>query len=116
ACCAIPSLLRRSAFEASSCSRVASSTAGPALFKSKAAPGSPQKKALQANGFAGGPRQISLQLKASKPALRHGAVPPAQLSGRLDLTKVIRAKLSRDSSEQMEEPNREVALIAPEIA
>jgi len=112
ACVIVPTLRRRYAFDASSYSRAASATA-PALLKSKAAPGSPQKKALQGNGFVGGPRQISLQLKASKPALRHSAVPSAKLSGRLDLTKGIRAKLSRDSAEQMEETNREVSPIVP---
>jgi hypothetical protein len=104
----VPTLRRRYVFDVPSYSRAA-----PALFKPKATPASPQKKTLQGNGFVGGPRQISLQLKASKPALRHGAVPSAKLNGRLDLTKGIRAKLSRDSAEQMEETNREVSLIAP---
>src|SRR5207248_637696 len=68
----------------------------------------------EGNGFVGGPRQISLQLKASKPALRHSAVPSRDLSGGLDLTKNMRAKPSRDSAYQMEKPIREVPLIGSE--
>jgi tetratricopeptide (TPR) repeat protein len=107
-----PSLRRRYAFNLPSYSR-APSPAAPALFKPRGASASPQKKTLQGNGFVGGPRQVSLQLKASKPALRHSAVPAGNLSG-FDLTKGLRAKPSRDSAYQMEEPNREVSVIGSE--
>ena len=109
----VPTLRRRYVFDVPSYSR-APSAAAPALFKPKAASASPQKKTLQGNGFVGGPRQISLQLKASKPALRHSAVPSRDLSGGLDLTKNMRAKPSRDSAYQMEKPIREVPLIGSE--
>src|SRR5213593_2861420 len=109
----VPTLRRRYAFDVPSYQR-APSAAAPALFKPKAASASPQKKTLQGNGFVGGPRQISLQLKASKPALRHSAVPSRDLSGGLDLTKNMRAKPSRDSAYQMEKPIREVPLIGSE--
>jgi len=105
-----PALRRRYAFDVPSYSR-ATSGAAPALFKPKAPSASPQKKTLQGNGFVGGPRQISLQLKASKPALRHSAVPSRDLSGGFNLIKGVRAKPSRDSADQTEEPNREVSLI-----
>jgi tetratricopeptide (TPR) repeat protein len=107
-----PSLRRRYAFNLPTYSRQ-TSAAAPALFKPSAVPTSPQKKALRGNGFVGGPRQISLQLKASKPALRHRVIPSGNLSG-FDLTKGLRAKLSRDSAYQMEEPNREVSVIGSE--
>jgi Flp pilus assembly protein TadD len=108
-----PTLRRRYAFNVPSYSR-ATSAATPALFKPRAASASPQKKTLQGNGFVGGPRQISLQLKASKPSFRHSAIPSGILSGGFDLTKDQRAKPSRDSAYHLEDPNREVSLIGSE--
>jgi Flp pilus assembly protein TadD len=106
----VPTLRRRYAFDEPRYSG-ATSAAAPVLSKPKAASASPQKKTLQGNGFVGGPRQISLQLKASKPALRHSAVPSRDLSGGFDLTKGVRAKPSRDSAAQMEQPSPEVSII-----
>jgi tetratricopeptide (TPR) repeat protein len=105
-----PTFRRRYAFDVPSYSR-STSAAAPALFKPKAALASPQEKTLQGNGFVGGPRQISLQLKASKPALRHSVSPSGNLSGGFDLIKGVRAKASPDSADQMEEPNRQMPLI-----
>jgi Flp pilus assembly protein TadD len=108
-----PTLRRRYAFDVPRYSR-APSAATPALFKPRATAASPKKNALQGNGFGGGPRQISLQLKASKPSSRHSAIPSGNLSGGVDLTKGLRAKPAQDSAYQMEEPNREVSLIGSE--
>jgi tetratricopeptide (TPR) repeat protein len=108
-----PKLRRHYAFNVPSYPR-ATSAAAPALFKPRATSVTPQKKTSQANGFVGGPRQISLQLKASKPALRHSVIPSGNLSGGFELNKGLRAKPSRDSAYQMKEPNREVSLIGPE--
>ncbi len=91
----------------------ATSAAAPAFFKPKTTSVSPQKKTLERNGFVGGPRQVSLQLKASKPALRRGALPSGNLNGGL-LTKGLRAKPSPDSAHQMEEPKPDMLLSDPE--
>ncbi len=108
-----PTLRRRYAFEVPRYSRATSASA-PALFKPRMASASPQKKTLQGNAFVGGPRQISLQLKASKPALRHSTIPSGNISGGFDLATGLRAKPSRDSAYKMEEPNREESLIGSE--
>jgi Flp pilus assembly protein TadD len=110
----VPTFRRRYAFDVPSYSR-ATSAATPALFKPRAAPAPPQRKTLQRNGFVGGPRQISLQLKASKPSLRHSTIPSGNLSGGVDLTKGLRAEPSRDSAYHMEEPNRAVSLIGSDV-
>jgi len=108
----VPTVRRRYAFNVPSYSRTPSAAA-PALFKPRASVTS-QKKPLQSNGFVGGPRQVSLQLKAAKPSLRHTAIPSRNLSDNFDLTKDLRAKPSRDSAYQMEAPDREVALVESE--
>jgi Flp pilus assembly protein TadD len=110
----VPSFRRRYAFDVPSYSR-AGSAATPALFKPRAAVASAPKRSEQGNGFVGGPRQVSLQLKASKPSLRHSVIPSGNLSGGVDLTKDLREKPSRDSAYQMEETSREsVSLIESE--
>ena len=108
----MPTFRRRYAFNVPSYSRTTSAAAAPALSKPKAESAPPQKKTLRGNGFVGGPRQISLQLKASKPALRHSVIPSGNLSGGLDLTNGVRTEPSRDSADQMGEPSREVSLLA----
>jgi predicted Zn-dependent protease len=108
----VPTLRRRYAFNVPSYPR-ATPAAAPALFKPRVAPASPQKKTLHGNGFVGGPRQVSLQLKASKPALRPGVVPSGNLSG-FGLTKGVRAKPSRDSAYQTEGPSRQAPAVSSE--
>ncbi|MBO0694720.1 MAG: hypothetical protein J2P56_01325, partial [Verrucomicrobia bacterium] len=73
-----------------------------------------QKKTLQGNGFVGGPRQISLKLKASRPSLRHSATPLVALSGGLDMAKDLRPEAPRNLAHQIEEPSREVSVIEPD--
>src|SRR5262249_5545375 len=107
----VPTFRRRYTFNVPNYPR-APSSAAPALFKPGAA--SPQKNTLQGNSFVGGPRQVSLQLKSTKPALRHSAIPSGDLSGGFDLIKGLGAQPSRGSAVQMEEPNRDVSFIGSE--
>jgi Flp pilus assembly protein TadD len=69
-----PTLRRRYTFEVPNFSRVTPATR-PAVFEPRVAP--TQKSSVQGNGFVGGPRQVSLQLKAWKPSVRNSA-PSAQ--------------------------------------
>src|SRR5204863_9107750 len=56
--------------------------ADSAIFKPRVAPG--QTSSVQGNGFVGGPRQISARLQPWTPAVRHTALPSAELSGGVD--------------------------------
>jgi Flp pilus assembly protein TadD len=106
-----PTFRRRYAFNVPNFPRT-SAAAAPALFKPRASV-TPQKKNSQGNGFVGGPRQISLQLKASKPSLRHRATPLSNV-GSLDQTNELRAKPSGDSAYRMEEAIREASFLGSE--
>lgn len=108
----VPSLRRGYAFNVPTYSRTLSAAA-PALFKPRTS-AIPQKKTLQANGFVGGPRQVSLQLKASKPRLRHSAVPSANLSDGSNLTKSLKVKPSRELAYQIGAQDREVSFVESE--
>jgi Flp pilus assembly protein TadD len=71
-----------------------------AALKPRLAPaqsGSVQGQAgmVQGNGFVGGPRQISVELKPWTPSLRHSVVPAAKLSSAFDRLKERKAKPSR---------------------
>jgi Flp pilus assembly protein TadD len=105
----LPSLRRGYAFNVPRYSGT-TSAAAPALFKPRTS-ATPQKKPLQGNGLVGGPRQISLQLKASKPRLRHSAVPSSNLSDGLNLTKSVKVEPSRDLAYQVEAKDREVSFV-----
>jgi tetratricopeptide (TPR) repeat protein len=102
-----PTFRRRYAFNVPSYPR-ATSDAAPARFKPRTSAMSEKKTG---NGFVGGPRQISIQLKASKPSLGHGDAPLASVGGVLNMAKGLRPKPSRDLVHQMEEPGREVSVI-----
>ena len=88
---------------------------GPAadasVFKPTVAPA--QKDNAQGNGFVGGPRQISVQLKPWKPSVLHSATPSGKLSGAVDRLKDLRAKASRTSTYR--EPDREFAPVAEPV-
>jgi Flp pilus assembly protein TadD len=83
-------------------------TGGAPVFKPRAAPA--QTSSVQDNGFVGGPRQVSVELKPWKASLRHTAVPTGKLSGAFDRLKERRAKASRAPARR--EPLRELAPVA----
>jgi tetratricopeptide (TPR) repeat protein len=108
-----PMFRRRYAFDVPRYSRA--TPAAPVRFEPRAGSVSSPKNTLHGNGFVGGPRQISLQLKGSKPSLRHSAIPSGDLSHGFDVTKDLKAKPSQDLAYQMKEPNRSVSLIESEV-
>jgi len=86
-------------------------TTDAAALKPRLAPAqsiSVQGKAsgVQGNGFVGGPRQISLELKPSTPSLRHSVAPARQLSSAFDRLKERKAKPSRTPAPR--EPDRDL--------
>ncbi len=67
--------------------------ADTAIFKPRTAPA--HTSGIPGNGFAGGPRQVSLQLKPWKPALRTSALPSGKAGSALDRLKGSKPKPSR---------------------
>jgi len=77
-----------------------------AVFKPKAIPAQTGSD----NGFVGGPRQVSVELKPWQAPLRHSAVPGRKPSGAFNRLKERRTKTSRPPERR--EPGREFAPIA----
>ncbi len=109
-----PTFRRRYAFNVPSSYPREASAAVPALFKPRTTTASPKKNALPGNGFIGGPRQVSLHLKPSKPSLRHAAMPLSNSSAAVDLAEDLRPTPPGDSAYEMGEAHREVSLIGSE--
>ena len=76
-----------------------------AVLKPRVAPA--QTSSVQGNGFVGGPRQVSIQLKPWKASLRQTVVSPVRVSNALDRLKEQRAKTSHVPARP--EPDREFA-------
>jgi Flp pilus assembly protein TadD len=66
--------------------------AGAAVVKPRVAPA--QTSSVQGNGFVGGPRQISVQLKPWKPSLRQTALSPSKSGSAFDRLKQRRTEAS----------------------
>jgi Flp pilus assembly protein TadD len=78
-----------------------SATAGSdPLFKPRVAPA----QTVRDNGFVGGPRQVSVDLKPWQAPLRHAAVPTRKLSGAFDRLKERRTTASRAPVRREPEP------------
>ena len=78
-----------------------------AIFKPRVAPA--QTSSVQGNGFVGGPRQISAQLQPWKPAVRHTALPPAELSGAFERSVDFVGKSSQAPAYREAEPDGEMS-------
>ncbi len=76
-----------------------------AVLKPRVVP--PQTSSVQGNGFVGGPRQVSIQLKPWKASLRQTVVSPVRSSSALDRLKEQRGKTSHVPARP--EPDREFA-------
>ena len=80
-----------------------------AVFKPRVAPA--RTSSVQGNGFVGGPRQVSVQLKPWNASLRHTAVPTGKkMSAAFDRLKDRKAKALRAPAHR--EPDREFAPLA----
>jgi tetratricopeptide (TPR) repeat protein len=79
-----------------------------AVFKPNVAPA--QATSVKDNGFVGGPRQVSVELKPWQALLRHSAVPGRKPSGAFNRFKERRAKTSRAPAPR--EPDRELTPVA----
>src|SRR5204863_5001995 len=81
---------------------------GAAVLKPRVAPA--QSSSVRDNGFAGGPRQVSVELKPWQAPLRNAAVPSRKFSGVVDRLKERRAKASRTPARDA--PERELPPVA----
>jgi tetratricopeptide (TPR) repeat protein len=81
--------------------------ADAAALKPRLAPAHSQVSSVQGNGFVGGPRQISVELKPWTPSLRHSVAPARKLSSAFDRLKDRKAKPSRAPARH--EPDRDLA-------
>jgi len=78
-------------------------SAGTAVFKARIAPA--HTTGVQGNGFAGGPRQVSLQLKPWNSPVRQKALPLAKAGGAFNRLKGLKPKPPEPSAPV--EPQRE---------
>jgi Flp pilus assembly protein TadD len=86
----------------------ANADGGTAVLKPRVAPA--QTSSVQDNGFIGGPRQVSVELKPWQAPLRHSAMPARKPSGAFNRLKERRPKTARAPARR--EPERELTPIA----
>jgi Flp pilus assembly protein TadD len=81
----VPDLRRRYTFNIAGYPQARSMTSSPTSKRGIAPAGN---GVAPGNGFFGGPRQVSLQLAASKPSLRHTALPSASAYHKAELSEL----------------------------
>jgi len=85
--------------------------ADTAAFRATTAPA--QTTRMQGNGFAGGPRQVSLQLKPWTPPLRQSASPSAKAAGAFDRLKASKPRPSRPPAPVEPQPEEKAPVAEP---
>jgi Flp pilus assembly protein TadD len=85
--------------------------ADTAVFKTRTAPAHPT--GVQGNGFAGGPPQVSLQLKPWNPPARQSALPTAKTGGAFHPLKSSKPKPSRLPVPIETQPEESAPVTAP---
>ncbi|PYI73881.1 MAG: hypothetical protein DMF08_02120, partial [Verrucomicrobia bacterium] len=106
----LPALRRRYKFSVPGSSRPESS-ADTAVLKARTAPA--KTSGVQGNGFAGGPRQVSLQLKAWNSPLRQSTLAPAKAGGAFNRLKGPKPKPSRLPVPIESQPDESAAVSEP---
>ncbi len=82
-----------------------------AVFKARTAPA--HTTSVHGNGFAGGPRQVSLQLKAWNSPVRSGALPSPKAGGAFNRLKASNSKPSRLPALVEPQPEQSVPVAEP---
>src|SRR5512133_1037720 len=85
--------------------------ADTAVVKARTAPAHPI--GVQGNGFAGGPRQVSLQLKAWNSPVRQGALPSAKAGGAFSRLKGSKSKPPRPPAAIEPQHEESAAVVEP---
>src|SRR6266513_3106008 len=106
----LPALRRGYKFSVPGSSRPESS-ADAAVLKARTAPA--KTSGVQGNGFAGGPRQVSLQLKAWNSPLRQSTLAPAKAGGAFNRLKGPKPKPSRHPVPIESQPDESAAVSEP---
>ncbi|MEP6585253.1 MAG: tetratricopeptide repeat protein, partial [Candidatus Udaeobacter sp.] len=86
-------------------------SAGTAVFTARTAPA--HTTGVQGNGFAGGPRQVSLQLKPWNSPVRQSALPSAKAGGAFNRLKGLKPKPSQPSAPVEPQPEESVPVPEP---
>jgi tetratricopeptide (TPR) repeat protein len=107
----VPSMRRGYAFNVPGYLRPRPPGSGVPVFKPTVASAQRPKANAPGNGFAGGPPQVSLQLKPWRPSVHHTALPSQRLAGAFDRFKALRRKRAAG----YREPQRQVASVAEPV-
>ncbi len=106
-----PMLRRGYKFSVPGSPQPGSAATDAAVFKARTAPA--HTISAQGNGFAGGPRQVSLQLKAWNSPVRSGALPSPKAGGAFNRLKASSSKPSRVPASVEPQPEQSLPVAEP---